>query len=561
MILLKPFLLKIKNIAKTSKLTTESYLRFILVSLFASSIPFFLYKGMRWVLARANEDPSLSILPPSLLLGMILGFLQIMLIIPALFLTLGSYYLSEDLEMILASPLNSIRFFFGRFIGVVVGSCWMPFIFIFPILFALWQSSSAGFSYFLIATIILIPFFVIPAALAVLAATLMTFLMPAHRARYVSHGLILVAVAAIYLATQSSDLVWSSAAGSKELLRVLRFFEIGQNPWLPSTWSSKALEYSLTSASPAWQEIRLLYSVMFAALSAAFLSIVAFHPQSYSYARVRSRKSAFAFRFVAQAFAKAMQSFSFQHRALITKEAKVLARDIGQAVQLLVLCVLALLYLYNIRIFSVLDSMPKSMATWWRTFLFLGNLCMGAFLTTSICTRLVFPSISLEGRALWLLQTAPLSMSSFLRAKFICWFIPISIVSCVFFASGAAAIGGKLDTIVISGILSLIVCYGIVGLAVGLGAVFARFDWEHPSQLSASLGSMLFMIAAISLVFFNMLPAWFLLAGEESYAPALGLNLYQAVGLLSVCTLLFNIIVVRVALRIGEARLIKIASA
>jgi ABC-2 type transport system permease protein len=534
-------------------------MRFCLVSLFASTIPYFLYRGMSWVLARANEDPSLSILPPSLLLGLILGFLQIMLTIPALFLTLGSYFLSEDLELILASPLKSLRFYFGRLVGVVVGSSWMPFIFIFPILLALWQSSSAGFIFFLYSTIILIPFFVIPSALAILGATLLTYLMPAHRARYVSHALILVAIGAVYLVTQGSDLTWSSAAGSKEIIRVLRFFEVGQNPWLPSTWASKAIELSLNSATPPWVEIKLLYSTMFAALSAAFLVVLTLHPQAYSYARVRSRKSAMAFRVVAKAFAGLMQFFPFQQRALITKDAKVLARDIGQTVQLIVLCILALLYLYNIRIFSVLDSMPKSMATWWRTFLFLGNLCMGAFLTTSICTRLVFPSISLEGRSLWLLQTAPLSYRSLLRAKMIGWLIPIGIVSSVFFASGAAAIGGELDAIIISGILSLIVCYGIVGLAVGLGALFARFDWEHPSQLSASLGSMLFMISAISLVFFNMLPAWFLLAGEDNYAPALGLTLYQSVGLLSICAFLFNLIVVRVALRLGEQKLMRIA--
>ena len=560
LLLLKPFLLKAKNILKNASVTKETVLRLCLVSFFASCIPYFLFRGMRWVLLRANEDPSLSILPPSLLLGMIFGFLQVMLIIPAIFLTLGSYFLAEDLELILASPLKPLRFFFGRFTGVVIGASWMPFIFIFPILYALWQSSNSSAIFFLFAIAILIPFFVIPAALAVFGATLITYLMPAHRARYVSHVLILAAITGIYFVIQGSDLSWSSAAGSKEILRVLRFFEVGQNPWLPSTWAAKALDYSLINGSFNWPNMRLLYSVMFATVSAAFLVVVTLHAQAYSIAKVRSHKSTLAFKAVATGFANIMQFFPYQQRALITKEAKVLARDIGQAVQLLVLCALALLYLYNIRIFSVLDSMPKSMATWWRTFLFLGNLCMGAFLTTSICTRLVFPSISLEGRALWLLQTAPISYRSFLRSKMIGWLIPISLVSVIFFSAGAAAIGGALDAILISGVLSLVVCYGIVGLAIGLGAIFARFDWEHPSQLSASLGSMLFMICAISLVFFNMLPAWFLLAGEQSYAPALGLSLYQSVALLSVCAFIFNFIVVRVALRMGERKLASIGA-
>ncbi len=184
LLLLRPFFLKVKNILRDIKITIEGVMRLLLVTLFASAIPFFLYRGMRWVLLRANEDPSLSILPPGLLLGMILGFLQIMLIIPALFLALGSYFLSEDLELILASPLKATKLFVGRFIGILVGACWMPFIFIFPVLLALWQSTSASPIYFLLAAIILLPFFVIPTALAVVGATAMTYLMPAHRARY-----------------------------------------------------------------------------------------------------------------------------------------------------------------------------------------------------------------------------------------------------------------------------------------------------------------------------------------------------------------------------------------
>lgn len=554
-ILLKPFLFKIKNIVQRSSYSLETILRLFLVTIFASCIPYFLYRGMRWVLLRANEDPSLSVLPASLILGMILGFLQIMLIIPAIFMTLGNYFLAEDLELILASPLKPLRFFIGRFSGVVVGASWMPFIFIFPILLALWQSSNSGAIFFIYAIIILIPFFIIPSAFAVLCATCMTYLIPAQRARYVSYFLGLAAIAAIYIIFKAADLSWSSVAGSKEILRVLKFFEVGQNPWLPSTWAAKALDTALNRNILSTPETKLLYFAMSSTVSSAFLVIIALHTQAYSFAKVRNKKSLKAFRAIADGFSSFMNLFPSQTRAIITKESRILARDIGQTVQLLVLCVLALLYLYNIRIFAVLDSMPKSMVTWWRTFLFLGNLCMGAFLTTSICTRLVFPSISLEGRALWIIQTAPISFYSLLKSKMIGWLLPIGTVSIVFFSAGAAAIGGDLNAILISGLLSMIVCYGLVGLAVGLGALFARFDWEHPSQLSASLGSMLFMISAILLVFFNMLPAWFLLAGDQSYAPALGLSLNQAVILLSLCALIFNILVVREALRLGAQKL------
>ncbi len=555
MLLLRPYFLKVKNIFKNSSFSVESFLRLILAGGLSAMIPYFLYYGMHWVLSKANAEPSLSILPPSLFLGMILGFLQVILLIPALFLSLGNFYLSEDLELILASPVKAVRIFLGRFFAVTLGASWMPFIFIFPVLLAISESLHAGSLVLLKCALILIPFFVIPSGLAVAAATLMTYLMPAHRARYVSHLLFLTIILAIIFIAQSIDFSWTDQKGSKELLKVLKFFEIGQNPWLPSTWAAKAIEVCLERSTLLSPHTLLLYAVMLSSISIGFLSILLLHPVAYDNARARNHKSTFAFRGLADKLSSFLSFLPDQSRAFFKKEYKVIARDIGQTVQLLVLCILALLYLYNIRMFAVLDSVPGSMAAWWRTFLFLGNLCMGAFLTTSICTRLVFPSVSLEGKSFWIIQTAPIEIRSVLQAKLLSWFIPVAFISLIFFTTGAIAIGGKSDTIFISGLLSLILCYGIVGLAVGLGAYFARFDWEHPSQLSASLGSMLFMLCAISLVFLNMLPAWFLLAGKEYYAPALGLSLHQAVAVLVFCSIAINLLFVRASLRLGEAKL------
>jgi ABC-2 type transport system permease protein len=555
MLLIWPFLLKIKNILKHSTLSAESVIRFILALGFSSLIPIFLYRGMLWVLAKANGDPTLSTLPPSLFLGMMFGFLQLILLIPALFLALGNYYISEDLELILASPISFSKFFFGRLIGVLVGSSWMPFIFIFPVLFAFSSNADAPILFLIQSAIILFPFFVIPCCLAIVLGTLMTYLMPSHRARYVSHILFLAMLGAIALIAQNLDFGWSSNNNSKDLFKILKFFEIGQNSYLPSTWAAKSLELCLDSYPTFNQHTLLLYYSMFAALALGYLSILCFHPKAYSKSKSRNFKSTRYFKIVGVVTSAILDYFPIELKAFVKKDFKILARDIGQTIQLLVLSVLALMYLYNIRIFAVLDNVPETMATWWRTFLFLGNLCMGAFLTTSICTRLIFPSISLEGRALWIIQSAPLEIMSLMKAKLHSWLLPVGIISLLFFVSGATAIGGSLSTIIISGLLSIVMCYGIVGLAVGLGAYFARFDWEHPSQLSAGLGTMLFMIAAISLVFINMLPAWFILAGNENFAPIFGLSLNHAVVILILCCIEINLVAVRIAFGLGHKKL------
>ena len=54
----------------------------------------------------------------------------------------------------------------------------------------------------------------------------------------------------------------------------------------------------------------------------------------------------------------------------------------------------------------------------------------------------------------------------------------------------------------------LIIAYGVVALAIGLGARFAQFDWEHAGQLAASFGSLVFMLTAVMLIMCGMVVAW-----------------------------------------------------
>ena len=62
------------------------------------------------------------------------------------------------------------------------------------------------------------------------------------------------------------------------------------------------------------------------------------------------------------------------------------------------------------------------------------------------------------------------------------------------------------ELVLVSGVSGVILCYGLVALGIGMGAVFSQFEWEHPAQISMSLGSFLFMIGSILLLSLNLLP-------------------------------------------------------
>jgi hypothetical protein len=55
-------------------------------------------------------------------------------------------------------------------------------------------------------------------------------------------------------------------------------------------------------------------------------------------------------------------------------------------------------------------------------------------------------------------------------------------------------------------IASLILCHGLVTLAIGLGAIFSQFDWEHSTQISTNVGSFVFMVVSIIILALDMIP-------------------------------------------------------
>lgn len=72
--------------------------------------------------------------------------------------------------------------------------------------------------------------------------------------------------------------------------------------------------------------------------------------------------------------------------------------------------------------------------------------------------------------------------------------------------SGAMAIGAEEPLVLASFFAGIILAYGLVGLAVGLGALFAHFEWEYASQLSTNVGSFLFMALSFLFLVVSLVP-------------------------------------------------------
>jgi hypothetical protein len=206
-------------------------------------------------------------------------------------------------------------------------------------------------------------------------------------------------------------------------------------------------------------------------------------------------------------------------RAIATKEFKIFSRDITHTVQICLLLCICFIYLRAFRNLPPPPGLQMAVQAAWQLLLLVGNIILSSFVIVSICSRFVFPSVSLEGAAFWIAQSTPLSYGELLRGKCKSWLLPLSVIASVIFGSGAMALNADARLVLVSSISGMLITYGIVGLAVGLGAVFARFDCEHATQVSMSLGGMIFITASFALVLCNTLPLTWIFGGQLLFPP------------------------------------------
>ena len=409
---------------------------------------------------------------------------------------LSTFFLSEDLRLLLATPVAMRRLFYARFVKTVLQSSWMVVIFLLPVLLGIGIARCAPCLFYVTALLTVTPFCVIPVAAGTGTTLLLVNVFPARRARDILMLMGLVFAGSIVLLLRFVQ--------PERLLRVeslpdvTGFFATLQSPitpMLPSFWAGETLFASLAGGRD------LLHAGALWTTAGAFTVILSAASERWYFAGFSKSQEARKARFTQLRLLDTIAGFlplSIVRRSLLVKDIKVFLRDVTQWSQLLLLGALVVMYLYNFQVLD-LDRIPYMAGVIKNFYAFL-NLGLAGFVMATVAARFVFPAVSCEGPAFWIIRTAPITARDFLWSKFWTGLAPLLLMSVTLtvVANEFLAVAPFLKIVTAIGITFM--SFALVGLATGLGARYPRFSADNATQIAGSPGGVAFMIAAVSYV-------------------------------------------------------------
>ena len=433
-----------------------------------------------------------------LLLIILLTFLS-MLLFSNLITALSAFFLAGDLDLIISTPLSQSDVYYSRLMMTAANSSWMVLFFSLPIFAAYGSVFDGGIIFYLWVILCLPLFLIIPASFGVLATHLFVYFLPAKRIRDILLFVGLFAFIVIYFLfrfSQPERLVQPESFG--HFVQFLTAMETPSSMYLPSSWSAEIFAGALFNRSTD-------QGFFFALLASygLFLPLVtswvsgAVYLDGWSKAQ-ESRQGRRKFAWLDRLIDLLTRPFSAVVRAILVKDIKTFIRDTTQWSQVFLLVALIVVYLYNFKVLP-LDRSPMP-AGILRTVVAFANLALAGFVLSAVAMRFAFPAISLEGKAFWLLQTAPISLKALLWSKFWLNLVPLLFLGelLVFFSNLMLRVPNWM--MILSLITVFLMTFGITAICVGVGATYPKFTYDHVAEIPTSFGGAICMIFSIGFI-------------------------------------------------------------
>jgi ABC-2 type transport system permease protein len=430
------------------------------------------------------------------LLGLVLLVGLLVLFSSALTTAIGSFFTDLDLETFHAAPVSRFSLLAARWRKALLHSSYLVVAFLSPLFLALGLEYGAGWRFYATAAAGLLLFVTAPVSLAAATVVVLVRFFPVRRVHQVTATLAILLSTLVVIAFRIArpERLFSEL-DTDDVVTVLRAVELPTLRSFPSGWLASA------AAAEAGGESGVGGIVLLAGTAAAAFALFALAGRAYYRAWVRARETS-APRMLGAGPLTALidrvaAPLSPQMRAVVTKEARIVTRDAAQWSQLLMMVALLFIYVYNVQIMPLEGDARAILLAYL-------NLGMAGFVIAALSLRFAFPSASAEGKAYWIVASAPIGAGKILAAKCAVYAVPLVLLAIVLTAIVNVILEASVAIWAVTLPGAAMIAVTLVFMAVGVGAWSPDFTTENPIELAVSVAGFGYMAGSMLYVGLTM---------------------------------------------------------
>lgn len=431
------------------------------------------------------------------LMDMLLASLFVMLTFSNIITALSTYYLSEDLELVLSLPVSRRTFHYARFLDTLTQSSWMMALFGVPVFLAYGLRSHAGFAYYAALLFAVPSLLMLATNVGVTISTILVNVFPARRTRELMVLLAMMMMAALFVLLRSlrpERLV--NAQEFENAAAYIAQLSLPAPVLFPPRWASEVISSTMLYAPFPWTEAALLLTGLLASTAIARWTTAWGFDNGWS----RSQEARSARFYRSKVFDALALCVPRTWRPHLSKELRVFVRDPAQWSQVFLLMGVCGVYLVSIHALPFQAFQGQLLVAMKQAMSFL-NLGMGGFVMAAIAARFNFAAVSREGRAFWLVRAGPVEPATLLRAKSVLGLVPMIFVGQVVTIGSGLMLEAPGWLLAIESVTMVFLAYAMSGLAVSLGAFWPDFRADTAARAATGPAAVFFMVLALTLDF------------------------------------------------------------
>ncbi len=437
----------------------------------------------------------------------ILAAVFILTLMASFRILLQALYLSRDMDFLVSAPIPIRAVFVSKLLEALLPNFILVAVFGLPVLISIGVTRGYNVVYYPLLPVVLI---FLSLAAAGLASLLVMAIVRNFPARRVAEVLTFLGAFFVILASQSFNLMGNSLENltPDQVSSGASLFSKLDSAWLPLAWGGRSLAHI---GQGEWLSGLLFLSLTMIFASVIFWVSLATAERLYytgwaslqvGTTRKKNHRKTAGIETAGKGNTLARRWMPFQTGTIVSKDFKLITRDLtnlSQVIGALIMGVVFGVMLLRAGGKPVIGQgdTPAQIREILRSAMVYGSMAIGLFVGWAMLARLALVAFSMEGRAYWILKTAPINPGKLLQAKFLMAYIPSLILAWLYLLVIAILQKPPLS-IILYGLPSIaLIMAGLCGINLAFGVRSVNLTWTDPRKMENGVAGLVGTILSI----------------------------------------------------------------